>query len=793
VLAVRSDLSDPALLGRILARVAVHLRKRAGVDSSFAAFSVQDFRNSLGTVLQQEGLKNSDLERLLNFFSSTRLLNLPLEFHGMARREGFVHQLFFEILAAQGIALYAVNDEWQTPIISDDPASAPSALVAEGIHNPTWAEVIKFVPSQLESTKRERFFGILFEDKDDLVRGRISLALQALAELPQPGNTLNALSEAIADKSLAIITEHWRRGTTQLIARLVSAASNIASLSSDAINDLIAKLKSPKLENREVALEWLVRIGASPASIAQNLAGAEGLRHHNGYIRRLAGAALCRLGEVGFSELAFALDSTEWPIRMSACEAIGEYSRAGTSIVPSKVVSRVIDLSHEQFVPLRTAACEALGLCGKARAKDAGVVERLVVLLSSKESTTVRAHAAQALGRLPSLTSESRPALQGLLKCLVAKEELLQAAAVEALANLVPNLGALRAFLFKKIVEALSLSPSASAIRGACDLLSVINVPDSNESLEEPLRDLLKHKDRSTNIRAATALGGMRQWDSRSECYELILKGLTDDSEVRRLALKAFRTLSSYIIEDENRVEQVRSQLDKSLARASKPQTSATDDDWLAAIATCEALGIICQHADKLSRIQLISIQTLLVKCIRSGRPEMLRAAALEAIANIGLDTVEDRAINDVLICLGRNWDWYLRVSACKALAGRLTVPPLEARRAAHSVLECMDSPKWIVRAHACEAVAKLSPYYDNEEHLRALVASIGDSQEPVRRKACTALLRVTKASPYRVEITPEFGGKRLRVKIGGTIKNIPVPTGVPGYLQSSLDLLTLL
>lgn len=764
-----SGLPEVEVLGRVLARTALRLMLREVKDRSF--FSANEFKTALREATFFEGIDPVPVNLLFQFFVSTRLFHhLPTQ-EALSDRPGeFAHQLFFELLVSQGVARHLEADA-NVPIQKGH-EETPSSLIHEGVYDPAWIEVLTLLPSQLENPKL--FFDILFEKPDDLTRSRMNLALRAFNELPQRLKDRHPdEGEFIGRTCLEIVTAHWRTGTGDLVRGLTKNASSIAAVFPESVERLLSDLRSPRLEARQQAWEWLAHIG-SPDRTVPELVGEEGLRHQDGYIRKLAGSALTQSGVLGVQSLIDILDDERWQVKISACEALAEYGLTRGLSDHVELIPKLLRLTSDEIPLLSAAACGVLGLLGEAAKSYPTIITRLVELSSdAARSLTIRVHAAQALGRLGPIAAEDFFALAALVKSLSAKDGLLRAASVEALASLAPHMKERRVHVLNEIVAFLQLNTDADSCATACDLLCRMALQTDAEILGDQVQALLTHQDVGVQVRASEALGQLGLWSRTSASFDVLMAGLKDKTwDVRSRTITAVKKLASHIVADEARVQQLVDQLE---TKYSDPACES------AAVSTCKALGALGKD---LKQKSFVLVHNSLAACLSSKMPAILRAAALDAYAQLPTNGYLSRPIIENLHdCLDKKQEWYLRTAACKSLASGLRLADDDFSSMVSAVHRCVASQEWCVRVSACEALGQLWDHSDKSRSTEALVALISDPQEPVREKATAVLMRIMQRNKTRLILERETETFRVESRDGVTLSELKLPPRFPAYL----------
>ena len=754
-----SDFDVPTL-ENLLARTALELRLRDDPLRRVAnRFSYTEFLEAIRAVLSERDVNTA--QSYAEFFSSTRLLRLPTDVSRSDQPIGsFVHGLFFEWLAALGLKLHASGQGgWDRPFPADQ-KKTPRKLLDIGVFHPGWTELLTFLPSRLDDPMS--FFRILLNFDDDIGGNRLSLALRAFVELPVSQRELPEIRElgiAIGQKSWELVNDHLKCGTLPILApALTAGASNMLLVCPQIMERLETDLSSSKLTTRIDALQWLARIGISAAEIAPELIGEYGLRAHDGNVRKLTAAALLKMGSIGLGFFADALADTDWTVQMSACEAVAEFGAPSAIAEHAELFQAFLRLISHRLPPLQAAACRALGRIGSATQDRRTIVEKLLATLSDpQQPLIVRASAIQSLGRLEHLGGESGPALDALLTCVGESEELVYAPAIEALRTVQGELQSQRSQVVTVLARLLQSESGPRVWGDACEVLALLT-PDAVGSAEMAAllthtKTLLHHPDATLRIKASEALLRLGVRSGDLDPLTVLIESLRDnDWNVRTRAVATFKTLGTVITSDLAALNAVISLLD--------------EPPWFVRASTCEALGSL-EYKPNTPQLVIDSIGA----CLSPSQPPMVRARAVEALGrlrpNQGLTRVQ---ITDLIGCLKAEDEWFLNALTCEALAGKLNVPDMYVAEVVAAVLDCLTIRDWCVRASACDGLGQLSSKRPSEGAVEALIASLCDSQEPVRKQSSSALSHLVKhgvrifAVPEKEEFLVTTGSKRFYV-----------------------------
>jgi HEAT repeat protein len=775
--AIQLDLGN---LTNLLADVALQLRLREvpREQKTNNRFSTQElFESLLATRLLTD---KSNAKRLGEFICSTRLLSLPPEVALHQERIGsFTHGLFLEWLAALGMAQHIKDNgrdvHWKKAFTSK--AISPADLILGEPLDPSWLEILAFLPSHLNDPLT--FFNLLFENStDDLTHGRLVLALRALVELPRErfaDGKIKALAEAIGQSAWKLASEHWTHGTAVLAPELTASEANIPFLFPGIERKLKSALASGTRALQVSALESLERIGPSASGVAGLLRGDCGLRHPDKSIRELAGAALIRMGPDGIRHLIDGLNDESWHVQMSACEAIALLGPSAYLIGSEALVDEIIQLTGHNQMPVRIAACEALGRMGDQAPKGRLIIETLTKSLADEGEIAVRACAAQALGRLARLAAESAEALASLVMSIETGQPLLCATSVDALENLATHLKTHKSTVLNSLERLLRSTEFPQICASACQAFSCVYVrtpgggeitPTANQSIEE----LLRHTDVKVRISACEAIWRLRQLVAADYTIGTLFEALVDDDwSVRSLAANAFRLVSATPDVFVGLI------------------TLLKDDKWTVCASACEALGHLISNAATGGKPGIDNgtktrIGNALCDVLVSRPESVARAKAVEATAKLCPERISNlRIVENIIKSIEPGDDWYLRTMACDALGNMLAIPDTYTERVIDRLLLCLEASEWCVRAKACRALRGIA-HRRERKVIEGLIASLCDSQEPVRAEASQALMHIARSDDPPMRIMAEDG--YFMIKSKSDDYRIAYPEQLPWYLQ---------
>jgi HEAT repeat protein len=229
------------------------------------------------------------------------------------------------------------------------------------------------------------------KDKDLLV------AMNAVVALGNIGPPARAAAPALLQ--LAAYTEF------SVLEPFVSTA--LSDMGDAVVPELRAALKEASFERRRVAAAALGGMGTKAEGAVQGLATA--LRDKEWTVRSLAAQALGNIGKgakASLPRLYEAADDKETLVRIQAALAVW---RIGGE---TKYVAMLSNALTDASIPVRQAACRALGAMG-ADAKDAaGALTRTL----ADNEAILRQWAAEALGNIGPAAKDSAAALRTALK-----------------------------------------------------------------------------------------------------------------------------------------------------------------------------------------------------------------------------------------------------------------------------------------------------------------------------------------------------------------------------------------
>jgi HEAT repeat protein len=775
-----SEMPDPRMLENLLARTALEVRLlETASKMPINWFSYEDFLTSLKRVMPVEGLPDiNKAQTLTEFFASTRLLSLPSEASLHRIQIGsFAHGLFLEWFAAQGIKLHVEHAETTSPWLKPFPSGrkdfTPEQLISEAAFDSTWLETLILLPSRLQQPLR--FFEILLSVPDDIAHARTSLALRSLAELPQRARSdhqIRAMSKLLSESAWELAKAHWEMGTAELAPNLLSNAANISGLLPEVLRGLTLDLNSSKLPLRVSALEAITRIGLS-ASTDKGVLQAlkQCLQDADGSIRRLAGAALGRIGPRGLASLIEGLDHHDWFVGLTVCEAIAEVGPSATLGNP-RLIPRLLKLASHRLAPVRATACEALGRLEPTLSEGAKTMEILIKSLREDEESVVRARSAQALGRLGQLTGHSRRALDVLLKAVVDSEEILRAAAVDALINLRPAMRSAECnVIVRTLTDLVQQDYDAPSLGSVCEALGSLGPRERSRAplpTIEAIGRLVASKNVELRIKASEALGRIGATSDPHASDVLLLATRDKDWTVRTHAVAALKNIGGEIAAKATTINKVQEQLKA--------------EDWYVRSSACEVLGLLWPYR----KHQANMIVDSLTKRLADPDP-MVCATALDTLAKLDSRTALPAGTVEHFVKHLHSGEWYLRAIACESVE-RLPLSVTNDPRIVDAVLACLDAPQWSVRASACAALGRLRNHKSIRKRISGLIVGLCDPQEPVRVQASRALALLMDLE--RVQLIPDSQKKRFTIVAKGlSSSTIPFPRKLPSYLQSSFVL----
>jgi HEAT repeat protein/ActR/RegA family two-component response regulator len=221
------------------------------------------------------------------------------------------------------------------------------------------------------------------------------------------------------------------------------------------------------------------------------------------YVREVVGAGTERneRGDVDkIQPLSYALEDSDWSVRVDAVEALGKMGDTGA-------VEPLIRALDDEDEDVRKSAAEALGKIGDTRA-----VESLIQSLKDRKRD-VRKSAVVALGKI------GEPAVESLIPAMKDELTYVRLGAVEALGDI----GAARAV--EPLITALK-DENQDIKWSAAETLGKIGEP-----AVEPLIQTLKNEDRDIRWSATEVLGAIG--DARA--VKPLIRALNDKAEYVRM------------------------------------------------------------------------------------------------------------------------------------------------------------------------------------------------------------------------------------------------------------------
>jgi len=740
-------------LTRVLARASLLLFLKGEEDRLYNRFCHADLETAVETGVQLQHAENLGVSAkdLTDYYIKTRLLNVPLQ-SDLSTKEigGFCHGLFFEFLAAEGLALTIKplptgHEKWAVSADYLPKNWSPRELVAAKVFDSEWFEMLSFLPSRLENPRH--FFEIVCEEPDDLSRRRATLVIRALGELSGKAlkdTSIRRWAEPLAQCCWDVAATHWALGITKLAEPVIAEISSVARVFPCLLERLGRDLQSPSLQRRLDALAGLERVGMSAGNIPPVRERVlKALGDSNLSVRKSAAATLAKMGTFVLREVAQKLeDCEEWYEQASACEAIGQMGATALAFKDLQVEQKLIRLLTHQQSLVRASACEALGCLARDIVDPQSAIKGLIERASLPQGDpSVRAQACAALGSFGGIAAGSVDVLQALIASLGDPNHIVRASAARALGEVIAHTGLQRAYLVDGLKGLLKSTPEARA--SACHALGKLNPLSPEEAktvpllLEECIRDENLEVCRSAS--SAVAQLGIPSVDTKA-IKRLIPLLASEDWQIRSCAVETVGNLSSAL---GNEGEHVFADL----------VTNLQDDRWYVRASSCEALGKLGVGIPQLVPKIISHLNGVLAPSDPSlaDTEGYVSIKAIRALGKLACSKAAPPGTAEQLVGFLRAETWQVRVATCEAF-GDIGHQAKRIQGVLEGLENCLQAEQWCVRANGCKTLRKMIDTESAWGFLKGLdaetaqaliegiVATICDPQQPVRAEAAEAV-----------------------------------------------------
>ncbi|HWB06072.1 MAG TPA: HEAT repeat domain-containing protein [Verrucomicrobiales bacterium] len=399
---------------RVLARAALQLHLRSGdVMNQFAQRELEDaVGRAVHVEMGSEACFETASRYIKRYRSEARLIDLPTRVAGADAAKGhFMHSLFLEFLAAEGLRIVVEDHGWQQPLSEFNLDITCEQLLRRVVWERAWSEVLTFLPGRLG--KPGIFFSYLLDTPDDLFRTQATTALRGLGDLPfSKLASLSEWADLFGAGCWQVANAHWRTGTDDLIKGLVNGIGSVVRTSPSVVQELRKGLAGAEIEQRN-ALRAFGRLGPAIAAAEEGRSTlepkgstvamiTEKLYAGDWEARDLIINSIRHWGAAAADALNAQRPSREETEIFKLAIWSEATSKVAQFLTPEKhdeLFSVILDLlGSSRESPVREKACVAVLALEPSQENFARLMEPLSECLGKTNPPQLRAKAAQALG-----------------------------------------------------------------------------------------------------------------------------------------------------------------------------------------------------------------------------------------------------------------------------------------------------------------------------------------------------------------------------------------------------------